>query len=201
MRKLLLAAAAVMALAGPALALDPSPEAIANTTKAGKMLHADEVAALMRQAEAWCYNEESGSCDWSEVYLSVDPGAEGIVYESANSWDADRDVYFVDKAQFKDERYVCEYGYDKVPSTRATRTDGSMIAGRELDALRADITANRADDTIDCFDYVFVSYDAGAGVMNLKQRQYVAGVVDPSKEAAITLHFNAADAAGLKLRY
>lgn len=201
MKNLLLAAAALLALASPAFAIDPSPEVISNTYKSGKPLHIDEVQALMRQAEIWCYNEDSGTCDWAEIYLSAAGGPEGVVYESTNAWNSDTDVTFVDKAQFQD-KLLCEYGYDKVPSTRAVnRTDGSVIGGRALDALRAEVYANQTGNSDDCFDYLYMSYNAAAGTMALKQRQYVGGVLDPALESDITLHFNAADVPSLKQRY
>ncbi|MDB5585615.1 MAG: hypothetical protein JWP26_585 [Devosia sp.] len=200
MKHLLLAAAALLALASPAFAEDPSPEAISNTYKSGKPVHVEDVQALMRQAEIWCYNEDSGTCDWAEIYLSAASGPEGVVYDSTNAWNSDTDVSFVDKAQFQDA-LLCEYGYDKVPSTRAVnRADGSVIGARALDALRAEVYANQTGNTDDCFDYLYVSYDAAAQTMALKQRQYVGGVLDPSLEANITLHFNAADVAGLTQR-
>lgn len=202
MNKLLLAAAATLALAGPALAqIYPSPEAIANSTKSGKWLHADEVAGLMQAAEVWCYNEADGTCDWSEIYVGVTLDPQGITYESVNSWDTAIDVYFTDKAEFRDDRYVCEFGYDKVPSTRAINADGTSVGGRVLEALRAQVAEGRIDRPNYCFDYVYGSYDAAAGTMSLTQRQYLDGVVDPSKAAEITLHFNAADAATLKPKY
>jgi hypothetical protein len=202
MKKLLLAAAAVLALAGPALAeVYPSAEVIANTTKPGKWLHADELSGLMREAEVWCYNEADGTCDWSEIYLGVTLDPQGITYESLNSWDTYLDVYFVDKAEFQDDRYVCEFGYDKVPSTRAIAEDGALIGGRVLQRLRDEVAEGRVDRPNYCFDYTYGAYDAAAGTMSLTQRQYLGGVVDPSQEAKITLHFNAADAAALKPQY
>lgn len=201
MKNLLLAVAALLALASPAFAIDPTPEAISHTYKSGKPIHVDDVQALMRQAEVWCYNEDSGTCDWAETYLSVTGGSEGVVYESTNAWNSDIDVTFVDKAQF-DAKLLCEYGYDKVPSTRAVnRADGSVIGGRALDALRSEVYANQSGNSDDCFDYLFMSYDADAQTMTLTQRQYVGGVMDPSRDAAIVLHFNAADVAGLTQRY
>jgi hypothetical protein len=200
MKNLLLAAAALLALAGPAFAIDPSPEVISNTYKSGKPLHIEEVQALMRQAEIWCYREEAGTCDWSEIYLSAAGGPEGVVYESTNAWNSDTIVTFVDKAQFEGT-LLCEYGYDKVVSTRAiNRADSSVIGGRALDALRTEIYASRADDTDDCFDYLYMSYDEGKQTMDLKQRQYVNGVIDPALEADIKLHFNADDVAWLSQR-
>ena len=199
MKNLLLAAAALLALASPAFAEDPSPEAISHTYKSGKPIHVDDVQALMRQSEVWCYREEAGTCDWTEIYLSAS-WPEGVVYESTNAWNSETDVTFVDKARFEDA-LLCEYGYDKVPSTRAmSRADSKAIGGRALDALRAEIYAGQSDDTQDCFDYLFVSYDAGKLTMDLKQRQYVNGVIDPSLEADIKLHFNADDAAWLSQR-
>ena len=202
MTKLLLAAAAILALAAPAAAqVFPSPEAIANATKAGKWLHADEVAGLMQSAEAWCYKEENNTCDWSEIYLEVTLEPQGITYESTNSWSDDKDVYFVDKAEFRDDRYVCEFGYDKVPSTRATRSDGTPVGGRELNALRDEVAEGRAGAPDYCFDYTFGFYDPVRETISLTQRQYLDGVVDPSKEASITLYFNAVDAVELKTKY
>ena len=202
MKKLLLAAAALLALAGPALAeVYPSAEAISNTTKPGKWLHADELAGLMREAEVWCYNEANGTCDWSEIYLGVTLDPQGITYESLNSWDTAIDVYFTDKAEFQDDRYVCEFGYDKVPTTRAVNADGTQVGGRVLEALRNEITESRVGRPNYCFDYTYNSYDPVAGTMSLTQRMYTDGVVDPSKEAKIMLHFNAADAAALKPQY
>jgi hypothetical protein len=202
MKKLLLAAAATLVLAGPALAtIYPSAEVISNTTKPGKWLHADELAGLMQEAEVWCYNEADGTCDWSEIYLGVTLDLQGITYESVNSWDTYLDVYFVDKAEFQDDRYVCEFGYDKVPSTRAISNDGVLIGGRVLQRLRDEVTAGRTDRPNYCFDYTYQSYDAAGNTMTLTQRQYLDGVVDPSKEATITLHFNAEDAAALKSKY
>lgn len=200
--KIVYAALAILALVGPAWAQTyPSAEVVATTTKSGKWLHADELAGLMREAEVWCYNEENSTCQWSEIYLDVTLDPQGITYDSTNSWDSDKDLYFVDKVEFRDDRYICEFGYDKVASTRAIRSDGTPIVGRELQAVRDEVTEARAPAPNFCYDYTYGSYDAAAGTMSLTQRQYLGGVVDPSKEAGITLFFRAADAAALKTAY
>ncbi len=201
MKNLFAAAAVLLALASPAFAVEPSPEAISQTYKPGKPLRTEDVGALMRQGEIWCYNEAGGTCDWAEIYLSVADGPAGISYETTNAWNSETDIAFVDKAQF-DGKLLCEYGYDKVPSTRAvSRIDGSALRGRALEALRTEVYANDSGDTDDCFDYLYQSYDAASGTMSLKQRQYVGGVIDPALEAAITVHFNAADLDSLTQRY
>lgn len=200
MKHLLVAAAALLTLASPAFAIDPSPEVIAHTYKSSKPLHIDDVAALMRQAEVWCYREDAGSCDWTEIYLNVADGPGGVVYETSNVWNAETIVTFVDKAQWAENR-LCEYDFDKVPSTRATnRADGSALSGRALDALRTEVMATLDTSVTYCFDYLFMAYDPEAQTMALRQREYVDGVLDDTLDAEITLHFNAADVAALTLR-
>lgn len=168
--------------------------------KVGKAVHIDTVAEFMRLSERWCYKEADNACSWTDIYLSVD--ADGATYEIANAWSEDIDVAFVDRGVFKQGRFICETGYDWIPSVRATRrSDGSMLSGRELAALRDEI-AGYQDGYQDCFDYEYRGSDTEAGTITLLQRQYDdSGNTDPANDAEVTLHFDPTTAAGLGLYY
>lgn len=168
--------------------------------KVGKAVPIETVAEFMRLSERWCYNETDGACGWTDIYLSVD--ADGATYEIANAWSEDVDVAFVDHGVFRDGRFICETGFDWVPSVRATRrADGSVIGGRELAALRDEI-ASYQNGVQDCFDYEYRGSDSEAGTITLLQRQYdESGETDPLNDAEVTLHFDATSAAELGLYY
>lgn len=194
-----LLAAALLSLVSPALGFDMMAQGVVASYKANKVLKIDDVAKLMRGSERWCYSEESGSCAWSDIYLDVGVGS--AKYEISSMWDEALELAFVDRGEFRDGRYICETGYDWVPSVRATRrSDGVPLGGRELEAVRSQITLNRADDTQDCFDYVFLSGDIVGETARILQRQYIGGVTDPAHDTVVTLHFNAAEAAALTSR-
>ena len=200
MRTLLFALAALIASTGAAFAIDADSQAVVDRYKAGKLVAIDDVATLMRGSERWCYAESDGACDWTDIY--VDVGDTNAVYEIANAWDDQIDIAFTDQGELRDGRYICEFGFDWVPSVRATRrADGTVLGGRELAKLKGEILANRSADVLNCFDYLFVSADADADTVTLTQRQYEPdGTTDPANDVRVTLHFNPADVEALQLQ-
>jgi len=199
MRRLL--ACLVVGLIGisPAWAFDQGTEDVLDRMKVGKLVPITEIATLMRSSERWCYIEEEGSCSWSDIYLEVTD--EGATYEIGNAWDADFDVIFTDKGTFEEGRYICETGYDWVPTLRAiNRADGTAVNGRPLWSLKAEIGEGRSQG-IDCYDYILKGSDADAETITLLQRQFTDGVTDPTNDVTVTLHFNADTAAALTWYY
>jgi hypothetical protein len=195
-------AALVLTLTGSVagMAMDRATQAVIDRYKPGKLMAIEDVAQFMRASERWCYHNQEHSCAWTDIYLEV--GETSVTYEIGNAWDAETDVAFTDQGEFRDGRYICETGYDWVPTVRATRrSDGSAIGGRPLAELKTEIYDNRTEDTQDCFDYLYRAYDADQDVVTLLQRQYVDGEHRPEVDAEVTLHFNAGDAARLTWRW
>lgn len=200
MKTLLAAMALTMATASAALAFDADSQAIINRHKSGKPVAMHDVATLMQASAQWCYLNQDHTCAWTDIYLEVtDTGA---TFEIGNAWDADTDIAFTDQGVFKDDRYICETGYDWVPTVRATRrSDGSTITGRLLWDLKAEIDAVRAGDIQNCFDYLYLRSDPDQETITLLQRQYADGVHDENGDVEVTLHMNTEDAAGLSWRW
>ena len=197
--KIAYAAIAMLSLCGPALAFDPAIAGVVEHLKPKTIVPITDIAALMKGSERWCYKEENGSCQWSDVYLEVTDS--GSRLEVANELWGEYDMYIVDKAEFQQDRYSCEYGYDWTPSARLTRrSDGTPVNGRELDGVRLQLAGAFADDAPDCFDYLFVRADAQANTITLLQRTYSDFIKDEGSETPVTLHFDAASAAALTLR-
>lgn len=190
MRLPLLSVALLVTSALPGQAFDANTDAVLERLKAGKLVQASDVAVLMRGAERWCYQEQDGNCAWSDIYLSVE--GTDIRYEISNPWNEDIDISSVDHAEFRDNRYVCEVGFDWISSLRAyDRSDGKAIEGRELDALRQDIRDHATpENSGDCYDYVYRGADADKQVVTLLQRQYSDGVTDAANDAVVTLYFD-----------
>lgn len=183
----------------PVLAFDAGTQDVLDRMKIGKLVPIADIATLMRSSERWCYAEEEGSCSWSDIYLDVTET--GATYEIGNAWDADRNVIFTDHGTFEEGRYICETGYDWVPTLRAfNRADGSPINGRPLWAFKTEIGEGRRA-SVDCFDYVLKGADAEAETVTLLQRQFKDGVTDTSNDVMVTLHFNADTAATLTWYY
>lgn len=198
MRRLLACLVAGLLGLSPALAFDAGTKDVLDRMKVGKLVPIAEIATLMRNSERWCYAERDGGCSWSDIYLEVTE--EGATYEIGNAWDADRDVIFTDHGRFEEGRYICETGYDWVPTLRAiNRADGTAINGRPLWALKTEIGA-RAEG-VDCFDYILKGSDAEAETITLLQRQFTEGVTDASDDVTVTLHFNVDTAAALTWYY
>ena len=202
MKRLLTIAALAMGCVTPSLAFDAATETVIATHKAGKPISISDVAVLMRSSERWCYNQDGFSCDWSDVYLNVtDDGAD---YEISNAWDETYDIAFVDKGAFKDNRYICETGFDWVPSVRASlRSDGSTLGGRVLATLKSEIAEviSQSADELSCFDYLWSGSNAAQQTVTLVQRQYVNGTYDESRDTPVTLHFDPETAAKLTWRW
>lgn len=199
--KTLLATMAILLASGPAaLAFDADTQAILDRSKVGKLIGMTDMATLMRASEKWCYDNQEHSCAWTDIYLEVlDLGA---TFEIGNAWDAETDIAFTDKGVFRDNRYICETGADWVPTVRATRrSDGSVIAGRQLWEIKQAIWANQDNETQDCFDYVLVGTNPDQQVITLLQRQYTDDVHIEGNDVEVTLHMNAEDAAGLTWRW
>lgn len=198
--KMLLAATAITLATGSAMAFDADIQAIIDSHKAGKPVAIHDLAQFMTASEQWCYINQDHTCAWTDIYLEVTKL--GAIFEIGNAWDGETDITFTDKGVFKDDRFVCEAGYDWVPTMQATRrSDGSVINGRLLWDLRLAIYDTREGDTQDCFDYLFLRVDPDQDVVTLLQRQYVDEVHDPGRDVEVTLHFNAEDAAGLLWRW
>ncbi|QDZ11507.1 hypothetical protein [Devosia ginsengisoli] len=200
MKTLLAALAIATVTASTAMAFDADSQAIIDRHKSGKLVAIHDVATLMRSSAQWCYLNQDHTCAWTDIYLDVtDTGA---TFEIGNAWDADTDIAFTDKGVFEDDRYICETDYDWVPSVRATRrSDGSVITGRLLWDLKADIYAIRAGDIQNCFDYLYLRADPDYEQITLLQRQYADGVHDETRDVEVTLHMNSEDAAGLSWRW
>ena len=195
MKTLFLAAVLLAVSTGASFAIDDASLAVAQSYKPKKQIKIEDVAVLMRGADYWCYKETSDGCDWGERYLDV--GAETATYEVSNAWDETRDIAFTDVAEFRDGRFICENGYDYIPSVYGhNRQSGEPIFGRELAGIKAEMVTNNAGDTtLNCFDYVFGSVDAGAGIITITQRQFIEdGTTDPANDAVVTLHFDTTDA-------
>lgn len=195
MRRLAILLAASLAAALPISAMDTASQAVVDKLKPGKMVHIEDVGALMMGAERWCYNEDDGGCAWTDIYLEVTQ--EGARYEIGNAWDENTNIFSTDRGEFRDGRYICETGYDWIQTVRAfSRADGSPLFGRALETLRQEI-ADNAGERNDCFDYVYRGHDAAADTVTLLQRQYTAGEHDPANDAVVTLHFDKASAEAL----
>ncbi|MBJ3785906.1 hypothetical protein [Devosia sediminis] len=198
MRRLAFSLALLVAGAVPGLAFDADTEAVLDRLKTGKLVHIDDIATLMMASERWCYFEQDGECSWSDIYLSIE--GTDATYEISNPWTEEIDISFVDHGELRDNRYICEIGFDWVPSVRAyEREDGDAIEGRALEALRQEIasTITTADNS-DCFDYVYRGADAETEIVTLLQRQYVDGETDPANDVEVKLYFDkdAAEALG-----
>lgn len=199
MRRLMACLVISLAALSPAFAFDSETSAALERVKVGKLVPLSTVQTLMRNSERWCYAESEGSCAWSDIYLEVTDTE--ATYEIGNAWNADYDVIFTDHGTFKDDRYICESDHDWLPTLRAIdRSDQTLVGGRELWTLRNEI-GDRRDQTIDCFDYVFRGSDPEAETVILLQRQFTDGVTDPNRDATVTIHFNAANAAALTWYY
>ncbi len=182
--------AATLSLVAPGLAYDAGSQALVDRFKVGKLVRPADLATLMMGAERWCYNQQGYDCGWSDIYLSAD--ADGASYELTNPWSESIDISFVDRGEFRNERYFCEMGMDWVPSLRAFgRADGLAIEGRDLAALRDEIAVLvQAEDSSDCFDYIYRGHDAAEQTITLLQRQFVGGVHAQDRDATVTLHFD-----------
>jgi hypothetical protein len=201
MKTLLAATALTLAFGSSAFAFDTATQAIIDRHKANKPVSISDIATLMQSSERWCYLEDAaGTCSWSDIYLDVtDSGAE---FEIGNAWSETVDIVFTDTGTFEDGRSICETGVDWVPTIRAVhRADGSMLLGRELQSIKAEVAATQSDSVVDCFDYLYLSSDAEAQTVTLLQRQTTADVYDPAKDTEVTLHFDPANAAALTWRW
>ncbi len=199
--KIPLAAALLLLVAtSAAFGFDSRTQGIIDQYKPGKLIRLADVAHLMAASERWCYLEQDGTCSWSDIYLDV--GKSGAEFEIGNAWNEDVDIAFTDRGEFRDGRYICETGTDWVPNLRATRrSDGSVIGGRDLAKLKAEIADLRAEDSLDCFDYVYTSADAENQTITLTQRQYINDVHETGKDTEVTVHFDAVAAQALTYRW
>jgi hypothetical protein len=202
--KLLAFAALLLAMAGTgAAAMDADAEALARGYKGGKAVAIGDVATLMRLSERWCYDEQQGSCAWSDIYLEVTDA--GATYEITSLWDADREITLTDEGTFRDGRFICETSADNTPTLRArTVADGTEIGGRDLWALKGEVAAQAAANPQSpdiCYDYVFVGLSLPDDTINLTQRIWRSGATDPTEDAVVTLHFDAQKAAVLTTRW
>ena len=195
MRRLL--ACLVLGLLGlsAASAFEAGTQDVLSRMKTGKLIPIADVATLMRESERWCYAEEAGNCSWSDIYLEVSDA--GATFEIGNAWNADYDVIITDHGTFEEGRYICETGYDWVPTLRAIdRADDTAVNGRPLWKIKTRI-AERRSPGADCFDYILKGSDSQAETITLLQRLYTDGVTEPLNDVTVTLHFNADTAAKL----
>ena len=200
MKSLLAAIALGLVSASSVLAFDAPVQAVIDAQKTGKPVAIADIGKLMLASEKWCYLEEAGTCAWSDVYLSVTP--DGAEYEISNAWDETMDIAFVDHGTFENGTAICETNLDWLASIRATRRqDGTPLGGRPLRDLKAQIAEVVGEPRHDCFDYIYRGADAGAQTVTLLQRQSTDGVHDPEQDTLVTLHFDAATAAGLTMRW
>jgi len=200
MKRLFVGLALSAMLSPTAFAFDTATQAIIDVQKTGKPVSTGELITLMQGSERWCYAQEAQSCAWSDIYLDVDEGL--VEYEISNAWTEAVEIAFIDTGRFEDNRFICETGMDWLPTVRAMdRTDGAIIGGRALHALKVEIGEIAGDTAIDCFDYRYVGADADADTLTLVQRQWRDGVHDPEQDTEVTLHFNATSAQALTLRW
>ena len=194
--RLACAAIALLLTALPATAFQPETDSVLTRVKAGKPVKISDIATLMRDSERWCYRESDGKCAWSDIYLSVD--ADGASYEISNAWDADTTISLVDHGAFRDDRFICETGYDWVASVYASHSaDNSVIRGRDLQAIKNQLDPMRGSATLRCYDYVFLSTDAAAQTVTLRQRTHDGDTMLADDDVEVTLHFDPSDAAAL----
>lgn len=199
MKTLIAVLAIVLAGTVPALAFDDATQDVTARYKSGKPMAITDVAVLMQASERWCYLEDAASCAWSDIYLEVT--GEGVQYEIANAWDEAVNITFTDQGVFEDNRYICETKRDWLPTLGATsRSDGAVIGGRQLWALKAELAEIRST-VIDCFDYLYLGADPAAQTITLLQRQYTDETYDPGQDTEVTLHFDAKGAQALTLRW
>jgi hypothetical protein len=194
---------AIAALTIPATAIEAKLEAMLDGYKVGKLLPIHEVAALMRSSERWCYNEEAGICDWSDIYLEV--GADGATFDLMDMWTQDIEITLTEKGVFRDGQFICETGEEYTQSLRARNAEsGEALAGRELFALKTEIAAayaaNASSDDL-CFDYLFGAVSPAADTVTVTQRIWRAGETDPAEDARVTLHFDKEAAEALSVRW
>lgn len=190
MRSVAIILAALLAGTAPGMAYDEASQAVIERFKPGKLVPPAELVTLMMGAERWCYEKQGDECGWSDIYLSADET--GASYELTNAWNETVIISMVDRGEFRDERYFCEMGLDWVPSLRAfSSADGVTIEGRELAALRDEIAPLvEADQSADCFDYIYRGHNADAQTVTLLQRQFVGGAHAEDMDAIVTLHFD-----------
>lgn len=199
-KTLLTATALALTFASSAFAFDAGTQAIIDRQKANKPVSMANIGTLMRASERWCYLEDAGTCSWSDIYLDVTE--EGASFEIGNAWSETVDIAFTDTGTFKDGRSICETGTDWIPTLRATyRTDGTMVRGRDLAALKDEVAATQSSDVINCFDYLYLSSDAASQTIKLLQRQSTDDVYDPTRDVEVTLHFDPTEAAALTWRW
>ena len=200
MKTLLAALALTLATGSAALAFDTDTQAIIDRHKSVKLVAIKDVAHLMRESAQWCYDNQDGSCAWSEIYLDVRDS--GATFELSNAWDAELDYAMTDEALFEGDK-ACQTGLNWLPSLRAIRrSDGGPVGGRILHDFRLAMAEARPDLEAydDCFDYLYLSSAADQQVVTLLQRQYVDGVHDAANDVEVTVYFDAEDAAGLTMR-
>lgn len=186
-----------MLLASPAMGFDDASQAVIDASKIGKPLAIEDVGTLMMGAERWCYDQQDALCAWSDIYLSVD--ADGASFEISNPWSETVDISFVATGDFRDGRYICENGFDWVPSVRAySREDGYALEGRELAALRDEIrTVVDTASQSACYDYIYRGHDADNLTITLLQRDYAGADDEVLGEVLVTLHYDKAVADNL----
>jgi len=193
----------LIGLAAPAAALDARIETMLDGYKAGKLLPIEDVAELMRSSERWCYNEETGICDWSDIYLEVD--SDGATFELVDMWTQDIEITLTEKGVFRDGRFICETGEEYTQSLRAYDTArNGYLTGRELYALKTEIAAAYATSEASeppCFDYLFESIVPADETVTITQRIWRGGETDPAEDALVTLHFDRDSAEALTVRW
>jgi hypothetical protein len=194
------ALALVLLTSATTLAFEPETEAVTTRYKAQKLVSASDIGTLMRTSERWCYAEEDGQCSWSDIYLDVtDTDAR---FEISNAWSGTIDLSFVDRGVFNDKNQICETGEDWGDTVHAReRADGTAVTGRELQAIKDELLANRNEPVIDCFDYLYQSADPIKQTVTLLQRQYTGDMHQPDADVVVTLHFDPASAKALQLRW
>lgn len=190
------------ALTIPATAIEAKIEAMLDGYKTGKLLPIEDVAALMRSSERWCYNEQTGTCDWSDIYLDV--GSDGATFELIDMWTQDVEIILTEKGVFRDGQFICGTGEEYTQSLRAYDTArNGYLTGRELYALKSEIAAvyaaNQASEPA-CFDYLFEAIAPDEETITVTQRIWRGGETDPAEDARVTLHFNRDSAEALTVR-
>ena len=195
--KVIAALSIVLALTGAASAFELNVISDLARIKAGKVLKARDVKALMGASTLWCYRPEGTTCQWTDHYDAATPDQVDI----SNAWDADTTVTVTETLNFEGDR-VCTIGIDRVETLSAMR-EGTPLEGKPLNKLR-DVVRQSLEPEAEieyCFDYRLDSVSRADNTATLIQRQYDDGTyAGPETDTPVVLYFEPGSADALTTR-